>query len=211
MAPFLRLDIKNHYGTQDRLLAEDGMAFLLKYITSAQYLQVDADIWEHIHDRLMVGDQVTFPFLHTLETGRQDGNFMVPKSPMGIHSFDFNLDDEYDSEGYIELPAKDTHPRLSTLFLTGGGHSTDDTAIPLTWLFRSLHLPALQMLTLLSWADSWEEPHTISDICTMLRSTPALTTLALHGEFFLSLYKTDYPTIIATLKISNRSGAMHLT
>jgi hypothetical protein len=268
MAPFLRLDINRDYGTQDRPLAEDGMTFLLKYMTSAQYLQVDPDFWKQIHDKIAVGDQVIFPSLHTLVTVQQDQNFhraqvlvgLVPThtpsalrrlslnssstlprdgvipnhwsklTHLSLHesaisvtswfslmrglpelqwafisSFGFgllHLLDKFNIEDYTAPPAKYTHHQLSTLILTGGAHSTDYTvtASPLTLLFGSLYLPALRTLTLSSLADSWEEPDTISDIGNMLRSTPALTTLALRGPFFLSLHNYNYPTIIATVE-----------
>jgi hypothetical protein len=114
-------------------------------------------------------------------------------------SISFGFCNEYNVED--GPPSKYTLPRLSTLFLTCCEHWTDDVALPFALLLTSLYLPALQTLSLLSLAESWEDDLTISELYTVLHSMPSVTTLALRGcaNGFLSLHKPDYPAILSMI------------
>jgi hypothetical protein len=262
MAPFLHLDIDIKRKTWKIPLAKDGIAFLIEYITSAQYLQIHPRLSEQIHDKLAVKNMVIFPDLHTLVTYQHDaylhhtqvlvglmsthtsllrrlalnGGFLLPGHIIPNHwstlthlsmhkmvislpswysfirglpglqwadiQFEFDLvDDEYDGDDYTKPPAEYTHLQLSTLLITCGDFGIQYVALPFAALFTSLYLPALQMLSLSSLVDSWEDHHTISELHTVLQCTPTLTTLALrgYGHGFLSLHKPDYPTILSAI------------
>jgi hypothetical protein len=68
MAPFLHFHtmLRGTDPSRDPPLAEGGMDFVVQYMRSAQYLQVDPFFWERVHDKCAGGDQVVFPRLHTI-------------------------------------------------------------------------------------------------------------------------------------------------
>ncbi|KAF8180590.1 hypothetical protein BJ912DRAFT_980840 [Pholiota molesta] len=116
-------------------------------------------------------------------------------------SISLGFNDEYAIKDYKEPPSEFTLPRLSTFLLTCCKHCSDYVALPFALLFTGLSLPALQTLSLTSLVGSWEDHHTMAELYTVLRSTPAVTTLALRGcdHGFLSLHKPNYPTILSAI------------
>ncbi|KAF8188993.1 hypothetical protein BJ912DRAFT_903793 [Pholiota molesta] len=262
MAPFLHLDIdldaQKLGQTQDIPLAEDGIAFLLEYMISAQYLQVSPRLSKQIHDKLAVRNQVIFSDLHTLVVYRDDQYFHHTQVLIGLLStttspplrrlamtgyilpVDAVIPDHWSKlthlsmnevaismtswfsliravpelqwahislkfhdinvkiEDYTKSTTKYTLPQLSTLFLTYcGEQGSNYKALPLTFIFTSLYLPALQTLSLTSLVDSWEDHHTISELYTALHSTPAVTTLHLGGYTTLSSRKISRPAYLS--------------
>jgi hypothetical protein len=75
IAPFLYFDLEVIYEYEvidrSRLLAGDGLTFLLKYMSSAQYLQLPEMIWELVEEKLKDGYQFICPNLHTMATTNQ--------------------------------------------------------------------------------------------------------------------------------------------
>ncbi|KAF9480392.1 hypothetical protein BDN70DRAFT_616442 [Pholiota conissans] len=68
MMPHLCLGakIKHHDVTQEYLLLEDSWDFILAYVASAQYLCMDQFYWVQIGRRIDNGDEIMFPYIHTL-------------------------------------------------------------------------------------------------------------------------------------------------
>ncbi|KAF9480390.1 hypothetical protein BDN70DRAFT_992735 [Pholiota conissans] len=68
MMPHLYLEarVKHRDVTQEYLLLEDSWDFILTYVASAQYLCMAQFYWMQIEKRIDNGDEITFPYLHTL-------------------------------------------------------------------------------------------------------------------------------------------------
>lgn len=67
IAPFLSLAIKYKDPRDIQEPAGNGMQFILEYISTAQYLDLDSFYWARLRERIKAGDEVVFPCLHTLE------------------------------------------------------------------------------------------------------------------------------------------------
>ncbi|KAF8175348.1 hypothetical protein BJ912DRAFT_1147181 [Pholiota molesta] len=73
VAPYLRFSVKTKKRREIKQeLSADGMGFVLEYIMSAQYLELDAFYWERIQERIEAGDVFGFPHLHTLAKSQRD-------------------------------------------------------------------------------------------------------------------------------------------
>jgi hypothetical protein len=74
MAPFLFIDV-SYTGTSEPsdscLFPEDGLAALLKYVMSAQYLRIE-NLWELLAGKISGDSQFTFPKLHTIVLSKPD-------------------------------------------------------------------------------------------------------------------------------------------
>lgn len=86
-----------------------------------------------------------------------------------------------------------THSQLSTLFIAVQIAEGSSVEFPLSLLFTNLYLPTLRTLSVSSYEGSWQDERAITELYTVLKSTPAISTLIL-GEHFLSLYEPGYNT-----------------
>ncbi|KAF8171535.1 hypothetical protein BJ912DRAFT_119495 [Pholiota molesta] len=73
VTPYLRLSVKTKKRREIKQeLSTDGMGFVLEYLMSAQYLELDAFYWERIQERIESGHVFGFPHLHTLAKSQRD-------------------------------------------------------------------------------------------------------------------------------------------
>lgn len=91
--PFLSLRMKDKglRVVNERLSGDgtDEMPFLLEYIASAQYLELDPVFWATIRKRVKAGNQIEFPNLHALEKCGLDKNdpFHSVQALIAPHAF----------------------------------------------------------------------------------------------------------------------------
>jgi hypothetical protein len=75
VAPYLRFSVKTKKHREIKQeLSVDGMRFVLEYLMSEQYLELDSFYWERIQKRIEAGDVFGFPHLHTLAKSQRDEN-----------------------------------------------------------------------------------------------------------------------------------------
>ncbi|KAF8188977.1 hypothetical protein BJ912DRAFT_967573 [Pholiota molesta] len=111
------------------------MAFVMKYVTTAQHLETDPIFWtDQVEPMLEAGDQVTFPNLHTLVTSPSEYSmppaFIAIQSTIG-HASNHTLSvlrrlaiveaGTPDADEYISIPfhfSSLTHLSISTSYLS---------------------------------------------------------------------------------------------
>lgn len=215
--------------------------FLLDYLTSAQYLELDIFYWNWIIcDKLQAGYPVVFPNLHTvfIENPPAENNLVDEFETLPAHAlpalqhlsisegiplnyFEFSthwatlthlcLRSSVSSTwlsliraiphlqwGYFEItcgyppfgitpgtppPPQCTLLELTTLTVVVRGKLERNSVFPLSFLFTDLHLPALRALSLSSpGANAREDSRARRELYAVLRSTPAVTKLALEDQ-----------------------------
>ncbi|KAF9481503.1 hypothetical protein BDN70DRAFT_876302 [Pholiota conissans] len=116
----------------------------------------------------------------------------VPELQWGSFRIDqmFSIDEE--EMEYTEPTIQCTLPRLGTFHLDY--YEQEECILedhPISFLFTGLRLPALRTLGLsANHSKSWRNSDVITEVSTILKSTPSVTTLFL-GPSFLSFTETD--------------------
>jgi hypothetical protein len=255
--PFLRLDIEVSDITNNwaPIVEGDGIAFILKYASSAQYLDIPPLFWGRIYEKFEIGDQVALANAHTLVTygyGEQHGikyyfydaqfiiGLMPTHAPSALRRLVIDMDDPCHNTPipnhwstlthlamktrefplnfwfsltrglpdlqwvYIEFkcltgieecakPTKCTLSHLSTLFIRSPRDDFGDSEeFPFSSLMTDLHLPVLRSLFLCSEALSWKDHHALTELYTVLQSTPAVRKLVIEDADFLGLDDSEY-------------------
>ncbi|KAF9480389.1 hypothetical protein BDN70DRAFT_616250 [Pholiota conissans] len=80
--------------------------------------------------------------------------------------------------------SKCTLPELAEIFIKF--NNSDNDSFRISFIFANLYLPSLHTLSIYTLTESWRDIRSVTEIRTILKSTPAITTLIL-GQGFLSL------------------------
>ncbi|KAF8182692.1 hypothetical protein BJ912DRAFT_1061569 [Pholiota molesta] len=245
IAPFLSFDVDSEHLQRTDIsqnFSKNSMAFLLEYLISAQYLDLDMFCWSLIKERLQVGDPIVFSNLNTVlieHEGTENNPFFELQTLISPHAFPvrylslaelsrstppnnlaflhhwstlthLSLHISISLDFWLSLfhavphlrwayfdiatgtrpfgisadtptPPQCTLLELTTLTVAVRGRHEPDSVFPLSSLFTALHLPALRTLALSPpGANAWEDHRALRELYTVLRSTPAVTTLALE-------------------------------
>ncbi|KAF8175561.1 hypothetical protein BJ912DRAFT_1147064 [Pholiota molesta] len=240
IAPFLSFDVDSEHLQRTDIsqnFSKNSITFLVEYLISAQYLDLDMFCWKHegtennpFFELQTLISPHAFPVrcLSLAELSRSTPpnnlDFLHHWSTLTHLSLHISISLDFWLSLFHAVPhlrwayfdiATGTRPfgisadtptppqctllELTTLTVAVRGRHEPDSVFPLSSLFTALHLPALRTLALSPpGARAWEDPRALRELYTVLRSTPAVTTLALE-DTTLSFDVRALPTAIPAL------------
>ncbi|KAF9480393.1 hypothetical protein BDN70DRAFT_992737 [Pholiota conissans] len=102
-----------------------------------------------------------------------------------LHWGNFHIEAPFGMVDNIDT-SRCTLPELADIFITFDDRDNDSFRI--SFIFANLYLPSLRTLSIYALTKSWKDIRSVAELRTILKSTPAITTLIL-GPGFLSLHQ----------------------